>query len=224
MGEYYRWVNVDRKEYICPNDFDFGNKKHESMGRGNTFLCALRELLSKEWAANHVIFMGDEQPVLADSDNKTLRILYGHTVQAGHPEDAFDTVIDTYKNVSGLFKAAEVIVRQEIRWFLEDLKNNAPMMYNEYGVNILNPFDGLFLRNGQDFRYTVNHTKRVYYSFEETKILCLDHTENNFADPLPILMGYGRISETGAWVGDVIGVGDEIPEGYKLLKEIYLDW
>ena len=53
MGEYYDWVNVDRKEYINPNDFDFGNKKHESMGRGNVFLCALRELLSKEWEGVH---------------------------------------------------------------------------------------------------------------------------------------------------------------------------
>lgn len=26
MGEYYNWVNVDKKEYICPADFDYGNK------------------------------------------------------------------------------------------------------------------------------------------------------------------------------------------------------
>ncbi len=31
MGEYYNWVNVDKKEYICPADFDYGNKFHESM-------------------------------------------------------------------------------------------------------------------------------------------------------------------------------------------------
>ena len=30
MGEYYNWVNVDRKEYICPADFDLGNKLLES--------------------------------------------------------------------------------------------------------------------------------------------------------------------------------------------------
>lgn len=224
MGEYYNWVNVDRKEYICPSDFDFGNKKHESMRRGNAFLCALRELLSKDWAGNHVFCMGDEKSVPADSENETLRILYGHTVQAGYPEDAFDTMIETYKNVSGLFKAAESEVRQEIRYFLEDLKNNDSLAHNEYGVNISNPFEGLFLRSGKDFRYTINHTKRVCYSFTETKILYLDHTENSFADPLPILMGYGRVSETGAWVGDIVGVGDEIPAGYDLLKEIFLNW
>lgn len=31
MGEYYNWINVDKKEYICPGDFDYGNKFHESM-------------------------------------------------------------------------------------------------------------------------------------------------------------------------------------------------
>ena len=25
MGEYYQWVNVDKKEYICPEDFDYGS-------------------------------------------------------------------------------------------------------------------------------------------------------------------------------------------------------
>lgn len=31
MGEYYRWVNVDKKEYICPEDFDYGSKFGASM-------------------------------------------------------------------------------------------------------------------------------------------------------------------------------------------------
>ena len=224
MGEYYNWVNVDRKEYICPNDFGLGNKKLESMGRGNAFLCALRELLSKEWAGDHILFMGDEKPVPADPGNDTLRILYGHIVQAGYPEDASDTVIETHKNVSGLFKAAEAEVRQEILRVLKDLENNEPTVHNEYGVNISNPFEGLFLRSGKDFRYTINHTKRVCYSFTETRFLYLNLTENDFADPLPILMGYGQESETGAWVGDIVGVGDGIPAGYDLLKEIFLDW
>lgn len=31
MGEYYDWVNADKKECICPNDFDFGYKRTESL-------------------------------------------------------------------------------------------------------------------------------------------------------------------------------------------------
>ena len=224
MGEYYDWVNVDRREYISPADFDLGNKKHESMQRGNTLLLALRELLSEEWAGNHVLFMGDEISVPADTDNETLRILYEHTVQAGCPENASGTVIETYKNISGLFKAAEAEVRQEIQYFLDDVNNDLPMRLNVYGVDLSYPYKGLFLRTGRDYRYTINHTKRICYSFEDTIILNLDHTENAFADPLPVLMGYGRASETGVWAGDVIGVGDEMPDGYELLKEICLDW
>ena len=26
MGEYFSWVNVDKKEYIQPGDFDLGQK------------------------------------------------------------------------------------------------------------------------------------------------------------------------------------------------------
>lgn len=31
MGEYYNWVNVDKKEYISPSDFGYGSKFHESL-------------------------------------------------------------------------------------------------------------------------------------------------------------------------------------------------
>ena len=224
MGEYYDWVNVDRKEYISPNDFDFGNKRTESLVRGNVFLCALRDLLSKEWAGDHVFWMGDEKNISEDTDNVTLRTLYSHSVQIGYPGNAFDTICESYKNVGGLFKAAEEEVRQEIGFYLEDIKSADPMMNNEYGIDIENPFDGLFMREGSDFKYTINHTKKVCYSFEKTKILYRDNTESEYTDPIPILMAYGRVTDTGIWVGDIIGVSNEMPEGYELLKEIHLDW
>ena len=46
----------------------------------------------------------------------------------------------------------------------------------------------------------------------------------DFSDPLPFLMGYGRVTEPGEWLGDIIGVSDQRPEGYSLIKEIYVDW
>lgn len=224
MGEYYDWINADRKEYICPSDFDLGNKLHESMGRGNAALCALRELLSKEWAGDHILFLGDEIIVPADAGNETLRMLYHQTVQAGYQNvHAYDAVIETYTNVSGLFKAAEDEVREEILFYLEDLRNERPIRRNEYGVDPIHPFEGLFLRNGKDYRYTINHTKRVCYSAEETRIIDEDQTDVICGDPLPVLMAYGRVAGIGAWVGDIIGVGDEIPEGYVVMKEIRLD-
>lgn len=38
MGEYFDWVNVDKREYICSNDFDCGNKFHETMLKDSVLL------------------------------------------------------------------------------------------------------------------------------------------------------------------------------------------
>lgn len=224
MGEYYDWVNVDRKEYICPADFDRGNKLHESMWPGNMFLCALRELLANEWAGNHVFFMGDETLIPAETKNETLGIMYRQTLQTDYPGDAFGTVLDTYKNVSGLFKAAEGEVRSEIQFYLEDIKDGRQDLRNEYGIDIKKPFEGLFLRDGRDYKFTVNHTKKVCYSLGKTKIFSLKHEERDNVDPLPYLMCYGHVTDPGAWLGDIIGVADDIPTGYELLDEICVDW
>ena len=49
MGEYFIWVNVDKKEYIDPYDFDYGNKFREYMTRQSEVLCALYALLASDW-------------------------------------------------------------------------------------------------------------------------------------------------------------------------------
>ena len=64
----------------------------------------------------------------------------------------------------------------------------------------------------------------MYYSLDETDILFQNNTKNDFSDPLPIQMGYGRVTEPGEWLGDIIGVSDIKPEGYLLLKKLYVNW
>lgn len=39
MGEYYDWVNADKKECIGPNDFDFGYKRTESLSPSEDRKC-----------------------------------------------------------------------------------------------------------------------------------------------------------------------------------------
>lgn len=169
--------------------------------------------------------MGDEKAPPADTENETLRILYSDTVRYGAPGDAYDMVCETYKNVSAQFKTAEAETRREILFYLEDLERGNPYnTCNEYGVDVTKPFDGLFSRTGRDYLYTINHTKKTCYSFQKSRILSLDNQELESADPLPILMAYGRVADTGEWVGDIIGVSDEMPDGYRLLEEIRIDW
>ena len=228
MGEYYNWVNIDKKEYICPADFDYGNKSHESMHKDSIPLHALHTLLSDEWFGDHILWLGDECSVSEQSTYGIIRTLYAQSAEFGSPGDAFDMMCESYRNVSCLFKEAEKQVRKEIGYYLADLedfkKTGRYEVFNEYGIDVENPFEGLFLKMGKRFTYTINHTKKIYYSLDETDILFQDHTKNDYSDPLPLLMGYGRVTEPGEWLGDIIGVSDQRPSGYILLPKLYVDW
>ena len=75
MGEYYRWVNVDRKEYISPADFGYGSKRYESCGYTNEVLGALRNLLFNEWKGCRVFWMGDESLLPENNDSDLFSIM-----------------------------------------------------------------------------------------------------------------------------------------------------
>ncbi len=75
MGEYYDWVNVGKKEYICPSDFNLGNKLYETAFAGNHLLGALYSLLSSEWKGDSIIFLGDETNITEKETNPVLRSL-----------------------------------------------------------------------------------------------------------------------------------------------------
>ena len=112
-----------------------------------------------------------------------------------------------------------------IGYYLMELRDGRFEHYNEYGIDPANPFNGLFLRAGKTFKYTLNHTKRVGYSLDETIIRYQCGLEAEYSDPLPVLLGCGEHTpEPGPWLGDIVDAADELPLGYDLLKEIYLDW
>ena len=62
------------------------------------------------------------------------------------------------------------------------------------------------------------------YAVTITKVLYLNGSECDFANPLPILLSHGKSCNTGNWVGDEISTSDEMPKDYVFLTEIYLDW
>ena len=65
---------------------------------------------------------------------------------------------------------------------------------------------------------------QISYAFVAARILYQNGEAAENSDPLPILMGYGRVLDDGPWLGDIVGVANEMPDGYELLKEIHLDW
>lgn len=224
MGEYYNWINVDKREYFHPSDFGYGSKYLESMHKESEPLLALHCLLNDEWKGDHILWFGDERSVLKQSSNSVIQTLYAQSVEFGYPEDAFDMICESYRNVSCLFKEAEEEVRTYINMDLADYKKEGKLdHFNEYGIDFENPFEGMFLKTGRRFEFTINHSKKIYYSLNETDILFPDHTKNVYSDPLPSLMGYGRVAGEGKWLGDIIGVSDQRPEGYALIRGIVLD-
>ena len=216
MGEYFKWVNVDKKEYLLPSDFDYGSKSHESRHKGNAFLSALYELLAARWNGDRIVFLGDECEYPLDTQTLTIQKLSDQAKS----EDYLDYICENYRNVSCLFLAAED-ASKEIIYDLQNIHDEMSFScLKEYGIDLNDPMKGLFLKTGKRFRYTINHTKKVFYSPEETKTYYEDGSVCDYLDPLPVLMGFGRSVEPGLWLGDIIGISDDIIDGYTFLAQL----
>lgn len=211
MGIYYDWVNLDKKEFICPNDFNQGNKVYETTAIKNPLLGALYDLLASDWRGDTLVFLGDDVFIPDTTDNPVLRRLHNEWRVWNQRGTDWDYVYENYHNISGLYKAAEEEVRNELNYKLEDNDWD----FNEYKVDPKDPFKGLFVRESRFFRYTVNHTKREYIDIE-----ALPSPHN----PLPVLMAFpGRGEEfTGSWLGDELEVSEGLPPvDYKDMSQVY---
>ena len=59
--EYYQCVNLDKREYIHPGDFDICPLPFDLMLRWNRFLNELYELFELRWDGDDVIFLSNEK-------------------------------------------------------------------------------------------------------------------------------------------------------------------
>ena len=207
MGEYYDWVNVDKKQYLVPMEFGHGSKITESCWYHAEVLGALYSLLSSDWKGDHIAFIGDEAKVPLAPKNETLRRLQKQCMDDSQNRGIDGYILDEYICVSGLFRAAEVEVREEIGNILDE----PDYFHNWYGIDPANPYDGLFERELVFFRYVINHDRKEYYDTEHT---CWRRTSNKM-DPLPLLLAYGRMTgneeKPGLWLGDRLEVTNNIP-------------
>lgn len=232
MGEDYKWVNVDKREYIEPFAFDYGARFHQCMSRENEVRNALHSLLSDEWKGDRILWIGDSCSVEESYPNDLIRVLYEQTVEFGYPEDVFDLIYETYRDVSGLFKEAEECVREYIGDYIADVRAGLDFP-NEFGIDINHPFRGMFQRETEEYRYTINYTKGIYYELGETAVVARVYnadfsTERYYyeveVDPLSLLLGYGENAKPGEWLGDAIGVSNQRPEGFFRIPRIYLKY
>lgn len=59
MGQYFEFVNFDKKEMISPYDYDNLAKVMEHSYQGNKFLAAAEKLMKTDWAGDRVLYLGD---------------------------------------------------------------------------------------------------------------------------------------------------------------------
>lgn len=221
MGEYFSWINLDRKEYISPSDFEIGNKRYESVSINNALLCALRELMGNEWKGSKIIFIGDE----CGQFSINIPNILNDILQDDKFEGNFvDYTYENFKNISCKFEAARNMVTEEISVFIERIRRGEDDFINEYGIDINNPFAGMFNRKGESYKYTINYSKGEAYCLDTTKIITSDDSVLDSIDPLPVLLGYGNTMQPGEWLGDFVGVSDLLDTGITLLDKIRVPW
>ena len=59
MGQYYKVVNVDKKEVLEPHDFNEGMKLMEHAYHGNSLVNAFFRLMETDWDGDRVVWAGD---------------------------------------------------------------------------------------------------------------------------------------------------------------------
>lgn len=74
MGQYYIAVNLDKKEYVRPHDYDNGAKLLEHSYIQNEFLGAVTRILKKEWKGDRVVWVGD---YFEKNENPKVPVTYG---------------------------------------------------------------------------------------------------------------------------------------------------
>lgn len=71
MGQYFKIINVDKKQQIKPGDFDNSLKLMEFSYERNTYIMALYKLLENRWKGNRVYVTGDYDDEINDYHKNT---------------------------------------------------------------------------------------------------------------------------------------------------------
>ena len=198
MGEYYDFVNLDKKEYLSPSPFGSGNKLFECTHVDDEFINCAYTLMNNEWKNDTVLFLGDESNLNSNGNCIIQKIIdkYG--------KNPIDDVWEEGVNISRLFKVVE-----------KEMTGPNAIYYSEnklLEVNYINKVYKIkeYSREFIFFRYVINHTKGQY--IDRNKLG--DCGRIYYLDPFPMLIGVGRHSEydypnfrksyMGMWIGDDI--------------------
>lgn len=213
MGQYFDWVNFDKREIIAADPWPNGQKIHESAYLGCPETDAVLTMLAGDWAGDLVVLLGDYAK-------------FRDEVHPGRREverRLAGAICDDY--ICGL---TDICGRFD---YVRDHPEAKRYVERDDGSYDWIPYDGPFDVTIHQFRYVVNESKREFVDRWRTAERYIDEQTGEIVryDPFPELM----CSETGGledpehkieglWFGDIVRPTDEHPgEGYTAVAQWY---
>jgi hypothetical protein len=221
MGQYFDWVDLDKREYIDGFPWRGGPKLRESSWLGNEETNAALTLLAGRWAGDRVVFLGDYAKFKDETDP------FRRAVEL----ELDGRVLDDYympgdeSDVTGLFASVKESPCN-FRW-TEDCRKV--------------PYAGPFTLQIEEFRYVVNETAHQYVDRERAPVTDVLRGEICRWDPIPELLcserdkGACNVADlpgsneeydiVGAWFGHIVRpTNEEPPSGYARVASRYIYW
>ena len=215
MGQYYKIINIDKKEYLTSWTYDCGAKLMEHSyigddGMGNSFSGAFIELLMNEWCGDSVVLCGD----YADEEY----------MKENFPE-LWDYLVE---------KNPWLRNRREYdgKYYSRSLYDCNDEDLGDIGYRELTGIE----QTEKCPKYAINYNKKQYVDLYNPSLKAWDYTNEEtgekrtvliFALNLLLAVGNGlgggdyhgeNVDLVGSWAGDSIGLEDELPEGFEELK------
>ncbi len=212
MGQYFWWVNLDKKEYIESSPWKCGLKLVENCYVGNEKTDAALTLLSKDWEGDRVVFLGDYAD-FTDEDDPFRKAFWDEL----NGMVAGDYLFDDLTDITGKFAC---------------VKSRPNCSYYDEETDSYKAYDGPFDTDIVHFRYVVDETLGEYVDRKSTPVRFIDENGKIIRyDPVPELMSSDLFNEpeinefTGRWFGHKIKPTNVSPdESYKRIAQRRTYW
>lgn len=216
MGQYFEWVNYDKREIIMTDPWPNGQKLRQCAYIGCPETDAALTMLAGDWAGDLVVFLGDNARFKDETHpgRREVERRLGGVISDDYTYD--------FTDICGRFDY--VRDHPKIRHFVE---------YDDGSYDMV-PYDGPYDVEIHQFRYAVNESKKEYVDRYRTAVRYIDKDTGEIVryDPFPELM----CSETGGledpgheieglWFGDIVRPTDEHPgDDYTAVAQDYSYW
>lgn len=137
MGQYFKFINFDKKEQVSPYDYDNLAKVMEHSYQGNAFIYAVEQLMKTAWKGDRVLYVGDYVDEYYDNSEygKTLKEL----VQETDTYVLYQVPFKEIKNVEIPQEpiATRYIVNHNTKEYIDLKDQPIQYMYHDSNSNIL---------------------------------------------------------------------------------------